>query len=151
MKKKSYKEISRIFLTIVAILVLLIWLLTLNSCTKKEQGVVWKAAFINTHIKSQDYIHNSNGKGCRCQHQPYLFGSTFYHELYTDSVAMTEKFYQTYDDGYILYAVYPYCSADDWKNNPRDIEYFDKRSTMISSMDLCLKYGLIDSLGHYTN
>jgi hypothetical protein len=123
----------------------------LSSCKKKEQGIVWKTAYINTHIKSQDYIHNSDGKGCKCGYQPYLFGSTFYHELSTDSVTMVSKFYQTYDDGYILYAVYPYCSADDWKNNPRDIEYFDKRSIMISSMDMCLKYGLIDSSGHYIN
>lgn len=139
------KNRIKTFLLLISILSLL------SSCEKKEQGTVWKVAFIDTHIKSQDYIHNSDDKGCKCGHQPYLFGSTFYHELSTDSITMVNKFRQTYDEGYIPYAVYPYCSADDWKNNPRDIEYYDKRSTVISSKELCLKYGLIDSLGHYTN
>jgi len=129
----------------------LIVCILLSSCKKEEQGTMWKLAFIDTHIKSQDYIHNLEGKGCHCGYQPYLFGSTFYHELNADSMTMINKFYETYDTGYILYAVYPYCSADDWRNSPRDIEHYDKRSTMISAMELCLKYGLIDSSGHYTN
>jgi hypothetical protein len=150
MKNRVKTFLRDVRFVIVCILVISI-LSLLSSCKKKEQGTMWKVAFIDTHIKSQDYIYNFEGKGCKCGYQPYLLGSTFYKELVTDSIAMVNKFHQTYDDGYILYAVYPYCSADDWKNNPRDIEYFDKRSTMVSSMDICLKYGLIDSSGHYIN
>ena len=134
------------FLLVVSILFLF------SSCKKEEQGTMWKVAFIDTHIKSQDYIHNPEEEGCHCGYQPYLMGSTFYKEpIGVDSLYMVDKFRQTYDEGYIPYAVYPYCSADDWVNSPRDIEYYNKRSTMVSSMDVCLKYGLIDSSGHYTN
>lgn len=128
----------------------LVLLLLLCSCSKKEQGTVWKVAFIDTYIKSQDYVYNFEGKGCRCSHSPYLFGSTFYKEpLGIDSLSLVNKFRETYDEGYIPYAVYAYCSVEDWNDNPRDIEYYDKRSTIIDAVELCYKYGLVDSIGHY--
>jgi hypothetical protein len=132
--------------------------LHLYSKDEKNTGnIIWRVSYINTNLKKQDYIHSTTENGCRCSYMPYEFGSDFY-ELHLDSVidstSAINRFYDFKDEEtYVVYQAYPYCKVEDWgaPEDWADRKLITARGHLIDTWAMCLKFGLIDSAGHYTH
>ena len=121
---------------------------------KETSDIIWRVAYINTNLKMQDYIHSTTENGCRCGHMPYMFSSKYLEmpRSAIDSSAAIKRFYDFKDkETYVVYEAYPYCKTEDWKAaDVEDDKLLTIRSTMVDTWSMCQRFGLIDSVGHYT-
>ena len=119
------------------------------------EPVVWKVGYVDPEHKLQDYVYSTSEKGCRCGQQPYAFSSA-YLELpgsFKDSSLAIERFHELYSKSNLVHEAYPYCLVKDWEeldDKGEDGYLLTDRTQWIDTWLVCHRFGLIDSLGHYT-